>query len=154
MPLIWQHLPKAEFWIVGANPPQDVVALTRDSRVHVTGFVPDVAQVLSTMTGVLCPWRGTYGFRSRVIEVMALGVPVVATPDAVCGMGIERNKGISLFETDKELAECCLALIDQPDWARQQSRLAREQMVEKFGFDATYGRLAQELYKFACYGRN
>jgi hypothetical protein len=79
---------------------------------------------------------------------------VVATPDAVYGMGIESDKGISLFKTDEELAECSLALIEQPEWSRQQSHLARKQIVEKFGFGATYGRLAQELYRLASYGQN
>ncbi len=134
---------------MGANPPEQIRALGRDPRVRVTGFVSDVAQVLSKVTGLLCPWRGTYGFRSRVVEVMALGVPVVATPDAVFGMEIEKNRGIFLFEKDEELAGCCLELIREPEWARQHSSFARRQVEEKFDLSNTYGHLAQELYDFA-----
>jgi len=49
--------------------------------------------VLKTITVLLCPFTGTYGFRSRVIEAMALGIPVVATPDAVHGMDLTIRKG-------------------------------------------------------------
>lgn len=150
MPLIWQEMPDVEFWVVGANPPLEIQNLQSDGRVHVTGFVPDVGEVLATMTAVLCPWRGTYGFRSRLIEVMALGVPVVATPDAVYGMGMDVNKGLLLAEADEELAEHCLTLIGKPDWAQRQSRLARQQVEEKFSFEATYGQLAKDLYEFVC----
>jgi glycosyltransferase involved in cell wall biosynthesis len=82
MPSIWKHSPGTELWLIGSHPPERLRALACDPRIKVTGFVPDVKPLLSTMTAVLCPWKGTYGFRSRLVEVMALGTPVVATPDA------------------------------------------------------------------------
>src|SRR5262249_29035716 len=86
MPEIWRRFPDAEFWIVGGNPPETIRALGSDSRVKVTGFVENVQPVLSRMSLLLCPWSGIFGFRSRLIEAMALGVPVVTSPDAVYGM--------------------------------------------------------------------
>jgi glycosyltransferase involved in cell wall biosynthesis len=154
MPLVWKQSPETEFWVVGGNPSQEILALGSHPRVNVTGFVSDVVQVMSKMTGLLCPWSGTYGFRSRLVEVMALGVPVVATPDAVFGMGMENNRGILLFESNEKLADCCLALIREPEWAVQQSRLAREQIEERFDLGNTYGHLAQELYHFARSSHN
>lgn len=149
MPLVWLQRPDAELWIVGANPTPEIVALQSDSRIHVTGFVDDLAEVLKTMTAVLCPWSGTYGFRSRLIEVMALGVPVVATPDAVYGMGLHDGKGLLLAQDDARLAALCVELIQQPDLAANQSALARKQVEEKFSFEATYGQLARALCDFA-----
>lgn len=149
MPLIWEQRPDVEFWVVGANPPQEICALGSDKRVRVTGFVPDVGEFLATMTVVLCPWEGTYGFRSRLIEVMALGVPVVATPDAVYGMGLETEEGIFLSKEDNGMVASALALLEQPAWAQQQSRLARQQMEGEFSFEATYGKLTEDLHRFA-----
>lgn len=149
MPLIWEQRPDVEFWIVGANPSPEIRALEDDERIRVTGFVSDVGETLATMTAVLCPWEGTYGFRSRLIEVMALGVPVVATPDAVYGMGLETEEGIFLSKEDNGMAASALALLEQPDWAQRQSHLARQQMEEKFSFEATYGKLAEDLHRFA-----
>jgi len=145
MPLIWRHVPDAEFWIVGANPPPEIIALGTDSRIHITGFVPDVASILATMRAVLCPWRGTYGFRSRLIEVMAVGTPVVATPDAVFGMGLEVGEGLHLAERDGALAEQCRILLQDYAVAHDQSMRARKQVEERFSFDETYGRLARDL---------
>ena len=68
MPIVWKKWPLAEIWLVGSNPSDDLRALQRDPRVRVTGFVDDVQSVLRTMTAVLCPWEGTWGFRSRLIE--------------------------------------------------------------------------------------
>ena len=150
LPRIWQEMPAVEFWIVGANPPEEIRALHDGQCVHVTGYVEDVAQILAKMKAVLCPWRGTYGFRSRLIEVMAVGVPVVASPEAVHGMGLQPEQGIFLEETDAGLAERALTLLRDGETAQMQSRLARKQVEDAFSFNATYGWLSRQLYNFAC----
>jgi len=149
MPHIWREIPDAELWLVGSNPPPHIKELPEvDSRLHVTGFVQEVQEVLKTMSLVLCPWSGTYGFRSRLVEVMALGVPVVASHDAVYGMGMQAGKGILLEDGYERMAHTCIKLMSDNNSTQQQSNLARKQIEEKFGFDVTYGRLSKELYNF------
>jgi glycosyltransferase involved in cell wall biosynthesis len=145
MPRIWQEHPDTEFWIVGSKPPDFIRGLARDSRVHVTGFVEQVQDVLKTMSLVLCPWSGTYGFRSRVVEVMSLGVPVAASNDAVYGMGFEVGQGIVLANTPAEIAGLALEWLADEKELNHQSLLARQQMEEKFSYEATYVRLSHEL---------
>lgn len=146
LPLVWRTRPDVELWLVGSRPPASLTALAeKDPRVRVTGFVDDAAAVLRTMTLVLCPWTGTYGFRSRLVEVMALGVPVVATPDAVSGMDLEPGRGIFLETSAEAMARAALRLLDRPELAREQSRRAREAVEASYSFGATYGRLTLEL---------
>jgi glycosyltransferase involved in cell wall biosynthesis len=97
------------------------------------------------MSAVICPWSGTYGFRSRLIEVMALGVPVVASPDAVFGMELEEGSGLFLGANGNELAGHVLRLLENPAFAGEQSRLAREQVNRLFSYDNTYIALMDEL---------
>lgn len=145
MPVIWQRFPDAELWLVGSHPSDRLQSLARDPRVKVTGFVEKVQNILSTMSLVLCPWSGTYGFRSRLVEVMALGVPVVASPAAVDGMELVSGRGIMLADTDAALAEAALRLLSEPDELVAQSRLARSEMERLYSLDNTYGRLVSEL---------
>ena len=149
MPRIWREAPDAQFWVVGGKPPPSVQSFAQDQRVRVTGYVPRVQDTMKTMTAVLCPWSGTYGFRSRLVEVMALGVPVVASPQAVYGMEMESGRGIFLEQTDGGMADAALRLIRDHRFATEQSRCARRQMEDKFSYEATYGRLARELSRFA-----
>jgi glycosyltransferase involved in cell wall biosynthesis len=148
MPIVWEKAPETELWVVGSNPPAELKALEADARVKVTGFVPDVKEVLATLTAVLCPWEGKYGFRSRLMEAMATGVPVIATSDAVYGMSMQDGQGLLLEETDEGMAQAALCLIQDQARLTEQSRRARRQVVEQYGFDATYGRLARELRDF------
>jgi len=145
MPAIWQRFPDAELWLVGSNPTDRLRSLTSDPRVKVTGFVDNVQDVLKTMSLVLCPWSGTYGFRSRIVEAMALGVPVVASPAAADGMELEPERGILFGATDAELAHQSLRLLAEPAFALTQSRSARQTVERLYSLESTYGRLFNEL---------
>lgn len=145
MPEVWREFPDAELWLVGSNPPAHIQALAADKRIKVTGFVKDVSRTLAPMTLVLCPWAGTYGFRSRLVEVMATGIPVVATPDAVDGMDLKSGEGLFLAQDDAGLAREALRLLRDPAFAATQSKMARAQMEQLYDYPSTYGRFAGEL---------
>jgi glycosyltransferase involved in cell wall biosynthesis len=144
MPMVWAEYPTAEIWVVGGNPPPDILALASD-RVKVTGFIEDPRPILAQMSAVLCPWKGTYGFRSRVIEAMALGVPVITTSDAVYGMDLDPGRGLVLAENVEEMASKVIELLRDPALAREHSLAARQQVTERFAFGHTYGKFAVEL---------
>jgi glycosyltransferase involved in cell wall biosynthesis len=145
MPKVWSHFPDAELWLIGSKPPEFLRALATNPRVRVTGFVEDAQSLLSTMTMVLCPWTGTYGFRSRLIEVMAIGVPLVASHDAVYGMELEHGKDLLLGTSDDELAGHSLRLLNDEPSARQQSQHARHTVERLYSIGNTYDRLMREL---------
>jgi len=145
MPLVWTRRADVEFWVIGSNPPRAITDLADGKRVRVTGFVPEPAEVLGTAMAVLCPWQGRYGFRSRLIEVMAGGTPVIASPDAYSGMHLTESEGLLPAHSNEDFAAIAAALIEDPQFAARQSRLARAQVERQYSFDQTYGRLAREL---------
>ncbi len=149
MPIVWKQKPDTELWIVGSNPPPQILSLPeQDKRVKVTGFVEDVKETLKQFSVVVCPWQGLYGFRSRLVEVMALGVPLVTTPDAVYGMELENGQGILLGENEAELAEKTLHLLQDSLFAAQQSELARQKIENLYSIESTYDKLSKELYEW------
>jgi glycosyltransferase involved in cell wall biosynthesis len=145
MPRVWARHPSAELWIVGSRPPERIQALATDPRITVTGFVEHVRPLLATMSAVVCPWEGRYGFRSRLVELMALGVPVVASADAVAGMDMRDGDELLLAESADELADGVMTLLEDEPLARAVSRRARGEVEVLFNNEDTYGRLAREL---------
>lgn len=147
MPQVWAQFPDAELWLVGSNPPEHMLELGRqDPRVQVTGFVEDVAAVLRTLALVICPWQGRYGFRSRLVEVMALGVPVITTSDAVYGMRFVSDDGIWIRDTSAEMCRVAVELLADSPALRSQSQRAHKQIVEKFSYEKTYIVLVEKLF--------
>lgn len=116
----------------------------------VTGYVERVQDIIRTMAVVVCPFSGTYGFRSRIIEVISLGITLVVSPDAMYGMGMDVGRGILVEETDKKMVQTCIDLLRNPEFARHQSQQGRAQVEEKFSLEATYGQFAKDLFEFCC----
>lgn len=144
LPSLWRDYPEAEFWILGGKPSTAIAALRSDPRVRIPGFVGDIAPILGNLGVVVCPFSGRYGFRSRVIEVMATGTPVVATSDAIHGMGL-REGSLALANSDEEMVDACARVLSSPGFALQLSATARTVVEDRFSFEATYGRLASDL---------
>jgi len=146
MPLVWEKYPQAELWIIGSNPPATIQALSKDDkRVTVTGFVERVQDVLRTISIVVIPWSGTYGFRSRIVEVMALGIPVITTPDAVYGMNLTPQEGLFMETSEQAMGHRVLELLDDPQELHVLSQKARQQVERQYSFEASYYKMATEL---------
>jgi len=87
LPRIRARTPGAVFRIVGAAPTARVLALRALPGVEVTGAVPDVRPYLAKARVVVAPLRIARGIQNKVLEAMAVGKPVVATPQALDGIG-------------------------------------------------------------------
>ena len=148
MPEVWRRFPKAEFWIVGSKPPASIQALTANPSIKVTGFVKDLPPLLGSMSVVVCPFDGTYGFRSRMVEVLAAGVPSVCTPDAVAGMELVERGAVLPGKTDQELAAQTVNLLTTPALSESQSRHGRRVVEELFSYESTYQKLALDLIQW------
>ena len=149
MPIIWKEIPDAEFWFIGSKPSEAIKKIPlSDARVKVTGYVEDISSVLSSMTAIFCPWEGIFGFRSRIIELMALGVPVISSPDGVAGMGLTLGEGILIADTTEAFAKLATQLANDIKYAFEQSRAARKAVEVDFSLETTYGKLFQELYSW------
>lgn len=144
MPAIWRERPQAQLYLIGSNPPPSILAMQSDPRVIVTGFVDNIPPLLAKMSLVLCPWRGTFGFRSRLVEIAAVGVPIIASYDAVDGMDFDSGHDILLSRDEIEMAAQAVRLLDHPDEAVSQSRAARRRVEDSWSVQATYDRLVDE----------
>ena len=80
-----QH-PTARFVIVGSNPHPRVRALSERSGIIVTGTVPDVRPYLAHACCAVVPLRIARGVQNKVLEALAMDLPVVALRPAMQGI--------------------------------------------------------------------
>jgi sugar transferase (PEP-CTERM/EpsH1 system associated) len=86
LPGVRQACPQAVFQIVGAKPTAEVLALAALPGVEVVGAVPDIRPYLFGANVIVAPLRIARGIQNKVLEGMAAGKPVVATPQALDGI--------------------------------------------------------------------
>lgn len=113
-PRILELIPEAEFYIVGQKPPPKIKSLA-SKNIFVTGFVPDIkAEYLKSAVNV-APMRFGAGTLNKVIESIALGIPVVGTSFAVNGLPSELYKYIFVADTEEKFAEHVIYIIKNPN---------------------------------------
>lgn len=90
-PLVQKEIPQAELFIVGRDPTPALVAAGQRKGVTVTGFVNDVRDYLDQTTVFAAPLRFGAGQQNKVLEAMAMEIPVVASPLAADGLRTEEG---------------------------------------------------------------
>ena len=98
LPVIRNFFPNLEFKIVGADPTAKVYALTKIKGVEVTGRVPDVRPYLAGARAFVCSMRMGSGIKNKLLEAMAMKLPIVATSLAL--KGIEDFPRDAVVQTD------------------------------------------------------
>jgi glycosyltransferase involved in cell wall biosynthesis len=83
-PSFRRRVPDLEFLIVGRNPAKPVRELAAAEGVHVLGGVPDVRPFLAAARAITAPLRLARGIQNKVLEALAMGREVFASPE-VCG---------------------------------------------------------------------
>jgi len=147
-PLIRQQVPRARFLIVGADPPGRVRELERIEGVEVTGYVPRLQDFLRRSSVVVAPMRVGSGIQNKVLEAMASGAPVVATPYALGGIEARHEEHLLVANSDGALAEAVLRLFRDRDLARNLARNARRLVEERYTWEAAVAGL-ENVYEEA-----
>jgi glycosyltransferase involved in cell wall biosynthesis len=91
LPRVQAELPAARVSIVGRDPAPSVRAMADRPGVTVTGFVDDVRPYLERAAVFAAPIRYGAGIQNKVLEALAMEVPVVASPLAAEGLRTERG---------------------------------------------------------------
>ncbi|HZG07644.1 MAG TPA: TIGR03087 family PEP-CTERM/XrtA system glycosyltransferase [Allosphingosinicella sp.] len=135
------RLPGAHFAIVGRNPADAVTALA-SSRVTVTGAVDDIRAWLAAADVVAAPLRIARGIQNKVLEAMAMGCPVVASPAAFEGVEAEPGRELLVADGAQAQADAIAGLLADPPRARALGAAGRARMEAAYAWDARLAPLA------------
>jgi glycosyltransferase involved in cell wall biosynthesis len=146
-PTVAARVADAQLYLVGERPPPAVTALA-GPRILVTGAVPDVRPYLDDAAVVAAPIAVGGGMRLKVLEALAAGKAIVATPRAVEGLPLRSGEHAVVAESDEALAAAIIELLEVPDDRRRLAVNARawaEENLDLRRSTAAYERLYDEL---------
>jgi sugar transferase (PEP-CTERM/EpsH1 system associated) len=112
MPLIWENRPDVRLTIVGKDPSREILALRQQPRIEVTGAVPDIRPFLQRAAVAVVPITYGVGIQNKVLEAMACGTPVVASPQAVSALQVVPWQDILVARDPQAFARSVLELLD------------------------------------------
>ncbi|HEX9005811.1 MAG TPA: glycosyltransferase, partial [Bacteroidota bacterium] len=143
-PLIKRRAPQAKLYIVGQQPPASVRALARDD-VTVTGFVKDLRAEYGRSAVAVSPIRFGAGTLNKILEPLAMGVPVVATSHGVSGLELQPGSEILVADTPEQFADHVVRLLTDEVARERIATAATDRIRSRFNWDAV-GRSLLETY--------
>lgn len=133
-------VPAARFVIVGTRPTREVLALAEHPGVEVTGAVPDVRPYLAHARVAVAPMRIARGLQNKVLEALAMSLPVVMTPQAEAGLEAGFDQAADVAETPEAFAAALIArLAEAPD--AQARGAARQYVLARYAWAARFAEL-------------
>jgi glycosyltransferase involved in cell wall biosynthesis len=138
-PLIRAGRPQAEADIIGARPPQEVLALGQTGQgLTVTGYVASLTPYLERTGVFIVPLRAGGGMRVKILNALAQGLPIVSTTLGCEGIQVTPERDILVADTPADFAAAVRRVLDDPALARRLAENGR--------------RLAETVYDYrvAC----
>jgi sugar transferase (PEP-CTERM/EpsH1 system associated) len=139
LPLINHSLPGVRFLIVGRNPGSRVKELQEIQGIEVTGPVPDVRPYLAQAHVSVAPFKIATGIQTKILEALASGLPVVATPRALQGLSPRVADIIETGESAEEMARKIVFLLRDLRLARRVGLEGRCQVAADYNWGHILG---------------
>ncbi len=142
LPIVRQHFPDVELWVVGVNPAAEVRSLSSDV-IHVTGKVDDVRPYYRRATVSVVPLRAGGGTRLKILESMAVGRPVVSTAIGCEGLSVRDGEHLLVADDPAEFARRTISLLSDASLRRRITANARALAVARYSWGSIAGKLCR-----------
>ncbi len=133
-PLVRKARPEARFYVVGSDPVRSIQALHGKEGIHVTGRVPDTRPWFDRARVAVAPLWVARGIQNKVLEAMAMALPVVATPAAFGGIDARPGEHLLLAEEPGDFARAVREILENPQEAESMGNAARAWVKERYSW--------------------
>jgi glycosyltransferase involved in cell wall biosynthesis len=139
-PLVRREHPNAELHVAGADAPADLREWNGRDGVRFLGYVGDLVDFIHGVGVFVVPLRFAGGLRIRLLEALACGAAIVATPVAVAGLELEAGRHHLEAADPAELAAAIGTLLEDPALARRLAEAGRTLAAARYGPEAIRDR--------------
>ena len=140
-PAVREAVPGARFTIIGSHPTPEVLKLGEREGITVTGFVDDTRDWLRRGSVAVAPLRIARGIQNKVLEALAMGLPLVGTTPATQGTEGTAGEHFLVEDTAKGQIEAVTRLLRQPGEAAELARAGRRFVEERYDWEVVLGVL-------------
>jgi len=143
--LIRARHPLARLRITGKVTAEQRALLPAANGVEFTGYVDDIRAVIARHAVEVCPIREGGGTRLKILEALALGVPVVSTTKGAEGLILSNGKHLLLADTPMDFALATSRLLSDPPLARHLGEAGRQAVLAHYDWQVIIPRLEEVL---------
>ena len=135
-PLLKTEIKNLKFFIVGPNPPKEVLKYKNNNDVIITGYVEDIREYIVGCDVNISSLVSGSGIKNKILEASALGVPTVATSIAAEGIPeLKDNENILIADDPQEFAKKVISLLNNKELYKTISNNARKLVEENYTWE-------------------
>jgi len=124
-----------EWVVLGRREPDDVMRAKVPDAAFLT-WVDDVDAVLRKADAVVLPDQNGTGLKTRALQAMACGVPVIGTPEVFEGFPVTDGLQAMVRQSPEQFAAAILEVLASPERANEIATAGREFAINGYGLDA------------------
>jgi len=145
-PLLKNELPDVSIDIIGANPPEDIVKLSRkDPSFRVHGFVEDVRPFMDRALVYICPINDGGGTKLKILDALSMRKAIVAHPIACEGINVTDGRNVLFAEDSAQYISAIKRLIEDADFRNRIGDEARTLAEDEYSY-MKIGKKLSELF--------
>ena len=140
-PILKSRRQAMKLLIVGADPSPEMRALADLPGVTVTGSVPDVRPYVRGSALMVAPLAIARGTQNKILEAMALAVPVVTGTAAAGGVDAEAQTHFLVADEPQTVADAVLRIVESPAERARLAQSGRDRMLSHHAWPRSMQRL-------------
>ncbi|MCL4294783.1 MAG: glycosyltransferase [Anaerolineae bacterium] len=146
LPGIKQQVPDVHFYVVGLDPPPEIIELNDDPDVTVTGFVEDVRPYLANSAVCVVPIRFGSGTRLKILDAWSMQKAIVSTRLGAEGLEAVHSENILLADEPDQFAQYVVNLLSNPQRRFSLGQSGRQLVESRCSWSALAPKLG-EVYE-------
>ena len=144
-PRIRAEAPEAKFTIVGRLPRREILVLAGREGITVTGEVPDPAEYLARAAVCVNPMQAGAGMQNKLLEYMAMGKAVVATPVANEGVAARPGRELLIAGEPDLFAAAVVSLLRDARRRKALGEAARARVLRDWTWESHFLKLEADF---------
>jgi glycosyltransferase involved in cell wall biosynthesis len=146
-PLIKQEILTVRLRVVGPRPPAELLRRgQKDASIEVTGYIEDLPPYLEDSAVMVVPLHAGGGMRVKILEGMAMGLPIVSTTIGCEGIAVVAGEHLLVADTPEGFAQATVSLMRDRARANELAHCGRCLVEERYDWRVAY-RPLEHIYE-------
>lgn len=144
-PLIRAQSPDASLRLVGARPVKAVTELARRPDITLSADLPDLREAVGSARIYVCPIQHGSGVKNKLLEAMAMGLPIVCYPESAAGIDCVPGKHLLIARNPEMFANAVQWLLRNPERCAEMAEAALALVRQKYSWESR-SRAFEDIY--------
>jgi glycosyltransferase involved in cell wall biosynthesis len=137
LPILQKTNPTISVLIAGASPVSEVLELSNNSGVTVSGWMDDIRDAYNSAKVFVAPMRIGSGLQNKILEGMSMGLPCVTTSLVANAFESNQRTALVVADSNADIANEILSLLNNKDRSEGLARKGEEMVKSSFSWQSS-----------------